>query len=304
MTTYNEALDKYYKLKTNYETEYDKDKKSLINNTSLSWKEKRNSFHKLKPKCVNCKRAVGTNFSSKYNNKNEARILLAICGDKVHPCNLNINLNVGNFESLQNIIKNEEIYIKGIKDEIIKIKNSLLFGYITTETMLDNFNSQKESINNSISILENYLLKYLDITDNKQIKEQMNKNIEETYILINSIKESMKQFDLTSNNQFVKDSVNIYITQLIPKINNINQNLYHDRYVDYNDSTNTYHLINNKYSIQQLEYDLVTPKINSYSFGMITQKTQKNKVGIISKSKTQKNKKQLLIIEDSPPSSK
>jgi hypothetical protein len=304
MMTYNEALDKYYKLKTNYETEYDKDKKTLINNNRLSWKEKRNHFHKFKPKCVNCKRPVGTIFSSKYDRKNETRILLAICGDKVHPCNLKINLNAGNFESLQNIIKNEEIYIKERKDEIIQIKNSLLFGYITTETMIDQFNSQKESINNSISILENYLLKYLDITDNKEIKDQINKNMEETYIIINSIKESIKQFDLTSDKQFVKDSVNIYITQLIPKINNISKYLYNDRYVDYNDSTNTYHLINNKYSIQQLEYDLVTPKINSYSFGTTTPKTQKTKVDKISKNKTKKNTKPLLIIEDSSTSSK
>ena len=79
--------------------------------------------------------------------------------------------------------------------------------------------------------------------------------------------------------------------------------MYNDRYVDYNDSTNTYHLINNKYSIQQLEYDLVTPKINSYSFGMTTHKTKKTKIDKISKSKTQKNTKPLLIIEDSSTSS-
>jgi hypothetical protein len=65
---------------------------------------------------------------------------------------------------------------------------------------------------------------------------------------------------LTSNTQFVKDSVQIYVNQLIPKIKTIADLMYDNRYVDYNESTNTYHLINNKHSIAQLEYDIVPTK--------------------------------------------
>lgn len=310
MTTYNEALDKYYNLKSTYETEYDKEKKSLINNNGLSWKEKRANFKQLKPKCVNCKRAVGTKFLTEYNNSTESRMLLAVCGDKVNPCNLNINLNAGNFENLQSIVKNEEIRVKQIKDEIIKIKNSLLFGYITTDDMIKNFNVQKENMNNSMTILENYLLEYLDITDNKENQTKLNTNIEESYTIITAIKNSMKQFKLTSDTQFVKDSVQIYVNQLVPKIKTIADLMYNNRYVDYNESTNTYHLINNKHSIQQLEYDIVPTKINSYIFGTTNSRNKTAKthakpqiVKPITTNKTAKNKKRLLIIDSSSTSS-
>ena len=304
MISFNEALDKYYKLKSTYETEYEKNKKSLINNNQLSRREKRRDFQQLKPKCVNCKRPVKTIFSLTYDNENESRVLSAICGDKVNPCNLNININTGKYELLQNIIKNEESYIKDKKNMIIKNKNKLLFGYIDTNTVLEEFKAEKENINEAIAILEHYLLMYLDITDNQEKKEQTNINITDSYTIIKSIKSIMKQFDLTGDIQFVNDSVNIYLNQLIPKINTISKELYNNRHIDYNSFTNTYHLINDKYSIQQLEYDIIEPKVNSYLFGMnTTNKTKISKTAKQTKTPKNKTKKKTLIIQDSSSSS-
>ena len=86
-------LNDYYKLKNNYENEILKEKKKIIKNQELSWKEKRNEFKSFKPKCINCKRPVGTIFSIKYNTEVEFRELKAICGSRTDPCNLNININ-------------------------------------------------------------------------------------------------------------------------------------------------------------------------------------------------------------------
>jgi GDPmannose 4,6-dehydratase len=70
----------YYKLKTAYENAYNVDKNKIIKMKDLSWKEKRIEFSKLKPKCINCKRAVGSLF---YTTKNKGeRTLVAKCGDK------------------------------------------------------------------------------------------------------------------------------------------------------------------------------------------------------------------------------
>ena len=96
MISFNEALNNYYQFKTLYETSYNKEKRDIINNKKLSWNEKRSIFQKLKPKCINCKRPVGTFFSSKFSNDeyNGFKIISAVCGDRVKPCKLSIKLKI------------------------------------------------------------------------------------------------------------------------------------------------------------------------------------------------------------------
>jgi hypothetical protein len=82
-----DSFNEYYKLKNNYELEIKKEKRKIIKNSELSWKEKRSEFKKYKPKCINCKRPVGTIFSGIYNTSDEFRELKAICGSFSEPCN-------------------------------------------------------------------------------------------------------------------------------------------------------------------------------------------------------------------------
>jgi hypothetical protein len=90
-----ESFNEYYKLKNTYEVKFNKEKQKLIKDKSLSWREKRSEYKKLKPQCINCKRPVGTIFSIKRSsNENEDfRELRALCGSLTEPCNLNININ-------------------------------------------------------------------------------------------------------------------------------------------------------------------------------------------------------------------
>ena len=45
-----EALNEFFKLKSKYETQINANKKKIMNNTTLSKREKRSEFLKLKPK--------------------------------------------------------------------------------------------------------------------------------------------------------------------------------------------------------------------------------------------------------------
>ena len=60
-----DALNTYYKLKNQYEINFNKEKNKIINLEGLSWKEKRTEFKKIKRKCINCKRPVGSKFSTR-----------------------------------------------------------------------------------------------------------------------------------------------------------------------------------------------------------------------------------------------
>jgi hypothetical protein len=90
-----EGLNTYYKMKSEYEEANLKNRNKIMKNQNLSWKEKRTEYKKLKPKCINCKRPVGSIFSSVYNPDENGRKLMAVCGDRANPCPLNITINLG-----------------------------------------------------------------------------------------------------------------------------------------------------------------------------------------------------------------
>lgn len=270
-----EALNNYYRLKYNYESSLDKEKNTIIQNSNLSWKEKRSEFKNYKPKCINCKRAVGTLFTRTYDDKEYTRILKAMCGDLQNPCNLNITLNTGYIDTIRNIIKGDEKDREETKISIIKDKNNLLFGYITTEEALQNFDKFKKEISEISSSLETIQTLWMNISDNDEKEKLLKRNQEESYLIINNINTIIKQYDETNNHNFINDAVNIYINQLVPKLKTIRNLKYDVNFVEFVEEENVYHLVQQKISIQNLEFDYSKPSIVHYDIG-ITNKNNTN----------------------------
>ena len=204
---------KYYELKKEYE-EYIKKKTIKIKNSKLSKKEKRNEYLKFKPKCINCNKPGGTIFSIKFDKNENKRILRAKCGNISNPCDLNIEIHLNNFFNLQTIILQKEKLILDFKNIIINNKNKLLFGYITAEKVLQNFELIKEDLDFALQELNYYLDDYnniINIDINKQIldfdKIELNQ-------LIQQLKKAIEINDFD-------ESINIYITKLKPLLNKI-----------------------------------------------------------------------------------
>jgi len=285
-----EYFNEYYKLKNTYETTLNKEKQKIIKNKTLSWREKRNEYKKLKPKCINCKRPVGTIFSIKRtSNENEDfRELRAICGSLTEPCNLNININSGVTYNLLDHIKELEKDNIEYKNDIIEDKNKLLFGYITTETAINRFDNLKDSINDINFLLNLNYETLFQLTDNKQMNETINKLQEDIFILIQDIKESIKNYDSTNDVQYVRDCVEIYINQLQPKLNEVMRLKYRNNFVEYDDSENVYKLKQQKYSILDLEESYIEPSVLSFDYGNLSKKMS---------NKKQKVKPNLLVQE-------
>ena len=288
----NDALNEYYKLKNKYESDFNKDKQKIIKNTGLSWKEKKSEFKQLKPKCINCKRPVGTIFSVKHLGKenDDSRELKAICGSLTEPCNLNITINPGVTYNLINHIKELEKDNDNYKNEIIDYKNKLLFGYTTTEIAVEKFDKTREAINDINFLLNFNYERLFAIVDNKSNDEKLNKLKEELYIYISQIKQSMKDFDTTKNVQFVRDAVEIYVNQMKPKIDELLQLKYKVNLVEYDEYDGMYHLVQKKYGIAELEDNYVEPTVISFSYGDVS--------SIPLKDKNKKTQKAKLIIEN------
>jgi hypothetical protein len=282
-----EALNEYFKLKLKYEGLIMANKKKIMNNITLSNKEKRSEFLKLKPKCINCKRPGGTIFKTTFFEDIEKadtyREHSATCGIIADPCNLNIKIQIGKVELLPELLNYMEKDIKEYKNEIIDHKNKLLFGYLTTDEALKKFDDLKDNITTYTSLYEQYLEHYNKIVDNEDKKEEINESITETYIQIDQIKECIKKMNETNNVQYARDAVNIYNTTLLPLLSKIRNLKYNESMVYHNDDTNTYNLIQNRYSIFNL------------SFTSFQNRVVKFNVGFEAPSK----KKPLLIIESS-----
>lgn len=266
------ALNEYFKLKSKYENEVMQNKRKIINNPLLSPKEKRQAYLKLKPKCINCKRPGGSIFSVKSfpldEENKKYREFKARCGIVADPCNLNITIQSGIYNSLPEIIQKIEAEIKQSKNIIIDSKNKLLFGYITTETALQNFDDEKEIVNSYTSLLEEYLNEYISKTENPEEKKTLDESLEQSYDLINSIKGAMRQYNETENGQFVKDAVDTYINNLHPLLEKIMTLKYKQSFVHYNMDDNTFHLIQNKNTIKSLEYTSFVDKLVDFDVGL------------------------------------
>ena len=310
MISFNEALNNYYEFKTLYETSFSKEKRDIINNKKLSWNEKRSNFQKLKPKCINCKRPVGTVFSRKFvtDNTGGHKMLLAVCGDRVTPCPLNINIKLDLVNSLENNIKELDNSIKEDKNVIIQKKNELLFGYITTERAVNIFDNYKTTLNETYELKNFFLELLISKTDNEEKKKELNDLLSEYYVIIKNIKQDIKDSNIDNNLQLLEDTIrNNYVDLLMTRpassgnpaqigvLEKIRNLKYMYNNVEYDEDTNEYHLVQKKNTIESLEEPHSSEVVN-YVFGVFESKgkTKKKRDQASIKSKTRK-----LRVEDS-----
>jgi hypothetical protein len=273
-----ESLNEYFKLKQKYESEIAANKKKIINNPTLSNREKRSEFMKLKPKCINCKRPGGSVFKVLFNpedaNFESYREYYAKCGIITNPCNFKIKIRCGKTELITDILKNMEDEIKQTKNQIIDDKNKLLFGYLNTEEALEKFDQSKDWVSLYTSLYDDYLTKYNSIVDNEDKKRQLEEAITNSYIQINLIKECIKKSDETDNKSFISDAINIYDTTLVPLLSTIRNLKYNESFVWHNEDTNSCNLIQNKYSISNLLFSSFQSSVISFDIGYDAKKSQ------------------------------
>jgi outer membrane biosynthesis protein TonB len=95
----------------------------------------------------------------------------------------------------------------------------------------------------------------------------------------------MSNFTHTNNTQSIKNAVNIYIDNLLPLNKSLIDSKYNACFVEYNDITNEYHLIQKETTINSLELclesNVISFQISSYS---------KNENGVNQRNAPKKNK--------------
>lgn len=299
-----EALSEYFNLKRDYENKIMNNKKKIMNNYTLSKREKRSEYLKLKPKCINCQKPGGTIFKTTYfpemNNVDSYRQYTATCGIIANPCNLDIKIQMGKYELLPDTLKRLKNNITELKNKIIDTKNKLLFGYLDTTYVLEQFEELKEAISNTTSLYAFFLDTYVEVTDNDEKNVELSETLSESYSLIEDIKTNIEKMNETDNTSFVREAVSIYVNILEPLLLKIRNLKYSETSVWYNENLNTFNLIQKKYTISDLLFSNFQNKVVSYNIGL--DKPKKKTALVIESDETPVSKskfavKKPLIIE-------
>jgi hypothetical protein len=292
-----EALNTYYKMKREYEEVNLKVRRKITKNPDLSWKEKRNEYRKLKPKCINCKRAGGTIFTNTYNPEENGRKIMALCGDRANPCPLNIVINLGETNNYANDSQLLEKEIISLKNRIIKEKNDLIFGYISSEDAVKSFEDLKDELNLVLSNYELTLENYLSVVDNKEKKDSIKQEQIAIYQDIETIKGFVNQYVRNDNTELVRDAIEVYLNQLAPKIEKLNALKFSYRGVIYDSDDDTHHFIQKQYLIDDIETNYSKHKVGVETFQTGT-KDDKVKKTATKKPRTSKPKPTFIVESD------
>lgn len=294
-TEFYEKLGEYYELKQKYESDYEKLKSDIVKSNS-GIKEKQEAFAKLKPKCINCYRPVGTLFDILISEDTLERKLIAKCGDKEDPCMLNIELAMGLTKLLPEFIDEEEKTIKTIRNEIIGLKNKLFVGEITNEQVIEKFDELKNEINTSNQLLEYYFDIYLKLVANPELEKKIRRTEADKFVLKNEMNNALKEYRKTGNNKLIQDAVEIYVNQFMPLVKMCLQEKYDECKVITKETRKneiTYILMEKKNTIEKLEHSIIEPKIIHFQTGYSATGATKQK-GPKRGAKTEKVKRNLL----------
>ena len=239
------AIDKYYKLKHNYKISIQKAVKKIRDNNLLTVTEKQDKFRELKGKCVICGKSGGTIF------KQENDILIAQCGHTDSPCKLNIKLQRAKYEDISTEILNQNIIINDKKTEIILTKLNFLFGFSNETKTIELFNRFKSGLVEEVKNYQKINRKYFDIVENLSNKEEIKKLNFALFSLIQNMKDLIKNFDETGDNQFLKDAGELYVNHIVKTVQELQLLKYKLQYI-YTENDD-HHLIQEIYTPSEMQ---------------------------------------------------
>ena len=277
------AINKYYSLKSDYEKFISNNKTKIISLPGLSWKERQKEFRKLRPPCINCKRPVGSKFYTHVDEETIDRHLIALCGSKDSPCELNIDINLSNVFNFNEESLNNESELIGFKNSIIYDKNNLIFGYITSEKAVSNYEEVKEKLASISSRKDFYSQTLIEIVDNPEDLKTLQQHYIKLNTIIEDFKLSVENYEKTKEMPYMQEIINIYVNELIPFGSNTNllKKIMNEKYkynaIEINeiDQDDIYYLVQKPFTIENFEY-VLDANIISFITGYVEDKSKTN----------------------------
>lgn len=207
---YLDALNRYFKLKTDYETKLLKTKRNVYKKTEGSKTSKRNAVLAVKPTCIKCKSSGGTIFS-KENNRYKAH-----CGNAKSPCSLHIEIFTGAIHPIYYLLEIYRESTADVKEMIIQQKLDTLFNYANETKSTALFKKELEAYNETSLMYNKLLEKHDECYFNDKKKEEVKKKQHIIFYAKEKIQTLLSEYDETQNKSLLEKAVRIQIEELLP----------------------------------------------------------------------------------------
>lgn len=245
LKSYYDEVGKYYKLKNKYEDIKQKKINELISNKSIDNSQKKQTFAKYKPKCINCRADGGTIFT-------ETPVLLrATCGNRSNPCNLDLSIKRKQFAQINNQISKSSSEVINYKKQIIATKLDFLFNYIEEEKAVELFESLKLQLSNSQESYNNLVNLYNSITNNEELKTMIFEKTNEFETYKKQYSEALELYKSSGEVVYLISAIEIHKTKLASIGKELMNLKYKSCYVEQNEE-DKYILYQNNYSPEEL----------------------------------------------------
>lgn len=250
--TFSDAINRYYKLKGEYDTMVKKMVTKIVTNEILSPTEKREKYIALKKKCIICGKSGGTIFQQDGN------LLIAKCGNGEAPCRLNIQLQKAKYLNITTNINSLHNEVNINKTSIVDTKLQFLFGFVNEATTLSNFNALKIKLVESVKQYQKISEKYFSIIGNTANQTKILSMTDALTSEIQIFKDMIQNLEESGTIQFLKDAVEIYVNKISIISKELQSLKYKVQYVYPSpppDATpKYYHLMQNSYTPSELEF--------------------------------------------------
>lgn len=251
---YIECLDEYFKLKSKYEesVKYMREKaKARAKKRNLGVKNTKMLMRQLKPKCVNCRRPVGTVFSQRKHR------FIAYCGDTDNPCPLKIELFRGGYLSAEELLYNFREQVYESKESIIQKKMDALFGYVEEAASVNEFKELIEHYHLDSSAYKDRLEDWDSIYYSDLKKEMIKGKLQAIGELKSAMNTQRQEYEKTGNKELIHPIMVVYTKEYLPEVHNLRRLNYEimevvPNYADIHSIEST--LVQRVAAIQKLDY--------------------------------------------------
>jgi hypothetical protein len=258
----NRVVEQYYRKKSAYDQSVLSMKSSIMSKTKLKFKQKHDEMRKARAPCVKCGRPVGTIFKATGHFETEQepykcqyRVLEAKCGDTQSPCKLNVNIELGCYQLIPDIIQSDTSKVQVLRNETIKTKNDLLYDVITSEDAITKFNEIKQNMDVLNSVLDFYKTRYSNILHNKESEEDMKQLVLVLFEAVNKNQELCHEYDKNKTIDNLKTVVENYRAIVEPNLLKVRNIKYSFCHVNFDEEEDTYSLVQYKVTPKQLEWN-------------------------------------------------
>ena len=260
-----QAMEEYYKLKQQYDQQVSKAKRKIIKDRSKDKQQKKQELAAISTKCINCGKVGKMIFS------NNNHILKAQCGVVGDPCSLNIEVNVGDYDTLPSVGSFVRGDLDDLTTEIIRTKLDMLFGFIPEQEAFNTFTEKKGEYDELSGILREIDDQFDSMIRNTRNRDAIKDKKADLFVVVEKLKQLIDQFKEEGNPTLIDEAVGLYNSEINPAANQLRELMYKKNTIECSTGEtgpalcddDVYYLTQSPYTYDEMQYSLETPAVIS-----------------------------------------